>query len=235
MRVLRYIVRFLGISLIILWLLASFVRADDNVTVNFPDQMSVSGSVEITNLGINGDPEYDLTAYPDQVEPSSDSTTTTRESNVTTTYISGYTSVNIVSSSLWNNGLRIDGIPDVTLKFPNLDFGQLKVDFFRIFYGTKLGTGSNFSTSALLCGLYGGRANLGTNQVRTLDTVVTDQFGSATWSFTFPWRFIVNPNNLWDYNGTQNNFDVKLAITTLLYLAAWFEVIYLIIGKISRA
>ena len=52
MRVFRYILRFLGISFIILYFLASISRADD-VTVNFPSTMTVNGEVQVEGLGMD--------------------------------------------------------------------------------------------------------------------------------------------------------------------------------------
>ena len=106
MRVLRYILRFLGISAIILYFIASISRADD-VTVNFPSTMEVTGTVSIDGLGIDGDPSYDNTAPapPDGFGLNRTQTGLNESSQnaetYQTSYIGGYKKILI-----WNGSLQ---------------------------------------------------------------------------------------------------------------------------------
>lgn len=234
MRVLRYIVRFLGISFIILWLLASFVRADDNVTVNFPDQMSVSGSVEITNLGINGDPVFE---YSEPVQPNADEAVRfiNDTPSISHSFISSYNTVSFCSVTPYHSTAGSTQLFNV--KVPVFNWSAVKESFRTAFYGSKIGSNlSSPTNNRVLPGVTGGPSNLHFGTESYGHTIVTDQFGNGDWSFDFDWRFFTNslPASGSGYIVNWDISPVKTALTAIISLLLWYEITYSIFGIIAR-
>ncbi|MBQ6615419.1 MAG: hypothetical protein IJH67_03525 [Thermoguttaceae bacterium] len=238
MRALRYIVRFLGISFIILWLLASFVRADDNVTVNFPDQMSVSGSVEITNLGITGDPQPNYEAFtPLDGGDYRDAAINENSNNISSTYIDSFETVTFLRLG---TGSYLDGESLFTFKIPKFKWANLKEDFAQSLFGSNLGTDPTIPTGQkLFPSFLGGRSNLESGRQLSGQTVVTDQIGNGTWQMNFDWAYLNGSSLPSPAGGYDLSAWRPAAIKPLLNLfvsfVAWFECFYLIFGKVSMA
>ena len=150
MRVLRCIFRFLGISAIILYFLASISRADD-VTVNFPSTMTVNGEVQVQGLGMEGNPIYDTSDVDGMVSTSLSGGTSTvigdnsSPENFANTYISGYKKVTIWSgnsSALGLPGLINASTPvtyDLIISFPQFNWTLLRNDFKLALFGNDVG------------------------------------------------------------------------------------------------
>ena len=238
MRVLRYIVRFLGISFVILWLLASFVRAEENVTVNFPDQMSVSGSVEITNLGITGDPSPNYDPFtPLDGGDYKDAAISENSNSISSSYIDSFETVTFLKLS---SGSYLDGECLFTFKIPKFNWENLKQDFARSLFGSSLGSDPTIPTSQnLFPSFLGGRSNLALTTLRSGETVVTDQIGNGSWQMNFSWSYfnglsLPSPAGGYDLSAWKPA-DIKPLLNLFVGFVAWFECFYLIIGKVSKA
>lgn len=241
MRVLRYIVRFLGISFIILWLLASFVIADDNVTVNFPDEMTVSGEVNIGNLGITQDVEYDTEPYPDPDVPVGGGGANNAFS-YTKTYVSGYSTVTLwQAQTSFSNSNDVGGSlfepQPIVISLPILNWSAILSDFWTVLFGNRFGSNQSLNPINHLPFLTGGRSNMAMSSDATLsNSVVTDFTGSGSWSFNVNW------SSLWGTGNTENSFfyyfpynTLRLHLSNILALLAWYEVVYSIFNKLSKA
>lgn len=239
MRVLRYIVRFLGISYIILWLLSAIVRADDVVTVNFPDEMTVTGSVSINNLGLTGDPQpNDAVDFPSLVDEYRNADVSKENPIISSTYILRFKEFNFLKlGTSWYGDV---GGTLFTFKVPEFNFAKLKYDFASALYGESFGsTAYSPVGQKIFPSLTGGRSNLSVTSPASGSTVVTDQIGNGTWSMNFNWRYfsglsLPSPAGGYDLSAwAPSTFRHMMSI--MLRFLAWYEVTYLIITKVSKA
>ena len=204
MRVFRYILRFLGISFIILYFLASISRADD-VTVNFPSTMTVNGEVQVEGLGMEGNPTYDatLTDSPSIGDVGISTTTTNNASNAAAesyapTYISQYKKI-----KLWEGGFTPGNTAfglgsysprSYTLEIisPQFNWGLLRNDFKLALFGANyVGTnGGNVlpNEQLFIPGVKTGAVNMNNATQTYLTSTVTDFTGTNNWSITMDWK-----------------------------------------------
>lgn len=256
MRVFRYILRFLGISATLLWLFCSFARAQDNnndVTVNFPDEMTVSGQVEITNLGITGDPVYDDSPFPGQIESTVGAGRSgLNSSNLPATTYLGYQndSLDLFNFLFAQSDERINGTSGsqdpanrlhFNIYFPSFNWTLLKKDFTIALFGNRLGISSstgNPSEQSAIPFIGPGRGSLqSTSSVSGQSTVVTDQIGNGTWSINFSWDNLAGVGLNSGSNIDLSAFSFvtfKSILNFFLSVVMWYECIYLIVAKVSQ-
>lgn len=254
MRALHYILRFLGISLILLWLLGKTVFAQDNdVTVNFPDEMTVSGSVEITNLGITGDPSWLPDPTP-TTEPTvffnnqstnlSTVPTGSAETSISTTYLSGWKKIclldltSVAFSGNYDNSVQAVDNDDykVFLTFPSFNWTTLKTDFGTVLFGARFSQSDANLYRSLFPGVTARGTSLESNTTQKLNTKIQNFFvSSSPWSFNLDWSGLSGVNND-SYTFFQGyGANVKPVLTYVLCFLGWYECIYLVICKISKA
>lgn len=248
MRVLRYILRFLGISAIILYLLASLARADD-VTVNFPSTMTVNGEVQVQGLGMEGNPTYDstITDSPGDtglIASTSEVLTGTNGAPETfaTTYISGYKKIKVWGGSTTPSGTAgtsnttAQGF-DIVIAIPNFDWQKLRSDLKLAIFGQQY-VGANPTVLVLenqfFPGIRQGTVSLNNATQTYLTSTVTDFTGTNNWQIQMDWKDLAGISANANYSIYGGSFHFKQIFTILIQVFSWYECFYLMIAKVSN-
>ena len=235
MRVFVFILRCLGISAILLYCAAAFAQEGDNqnITVNFPDQMNVTGTVSIdpgTFAPVDPDLQ-DVTHFKDPVSDMGSDTIKVydgRNEVTAKTYVSTFRTYIRFDNSVWDSGNKMS-YPfsyDINIELPKIDYNTLFNDLQYVFFGSDTSTNIFKEFDRLKNGRY--------NSVNSIGFKVKDFTNTLNWEIDCKTPYAWSSNNpLWTYAGTATS-SVPVIIQTLLSGMLWIGVCFSIINTVKN-